>query len=936
MTYGGGDVEDELQEGMPQLPDDVSLLGGDSESPREDGEQEDEDEQGPLLDLPGQQACMYALKLWRAQYKTMNPRGMRWRANHFRRMGVAGVRVFRTNYDHAPDYQMWVSPSSAASPPTSNMLSRICRRVADFIFSDPPVLEALPAEDTDKARTAAEFATRVLEHQGTNAGTRTPRTLRNSFDRMCTYGSGFRWHYIDPMGGGNRAKEVMASTKATHVGDGVNDPLIDPETGMKDPNAVRRYVAPDGTLVDKERLADREWVKALKVKILTGYNVRLLPETAEGIWDCYGVMIAQFMTLGEIKNAFGDAIDKLTPGQIRQMAGYRPERYRDLLPIWEPDAPVGTRPLGDKQTVGELEVPDDAYVFTLRIYNVQNRQYQHGCDFVMAGSKTLLGRGPWEAKDAEGSLTKLDLPVDQLKGFSDGEIDPYGISLAEKLGGMNEIRESQLAAQLDYLDQLVRRKRYFPIGGVVTPRAMQLPMGTGVAVNVGGVPTFEEIPQFPQTVTQTYQMMTAEMNDEAGFGPEGASMAGENVTSGAHAALIAEQMNKTLTELYENTREALERGGRIQLQLMSAFFTEPQKMMYLGPDNAWKAKEWDRTDLGTTRDVQLKQGTFTMLTPSVKASIAQQFAQTGALDPHELRKIIRSNMAPLLAIQDDPALSRIRRQIAVWKDGPSDAIKQQSQMFQQQQALTPPQPAPAPPPDQPAPMRYIVPSSTAAALQGGVVTVPPPPPEAPTPPPPPPPPVDPMLQACQKLFARQPTDIEPYSAGVRHDELYDVITASDFASYDPPWQSGLVTEYNDMRTRAGIFTLEEQRLMYQYQLDMQMQLREAPTTVLRGLPPDYDAPQPDQMGLIGGPTPGQPQPGAPPGSASPAQPGRGSVSLPTGHSGLPLLPPGAVPTAASARAAPPGGPAQGNPHGMPMPGGSADLHPGHVPNQGQR
>lgn len=894
------ELADELRDGTQPLPDDVSILNeGDEDNDEEEEQPQGDEEMGPLLDLPESQACRYALKLWRAQDRPMKRRKVRWRGAFLRRMGVPGVRVYRTNYDTAPDWSVWVSPASPSNPPISNLASRMCRRLADFIFSDPPLPDCQPSSDTEEDRSAAEFSTRVLENLGNDSPKKANRTARAALSRCCTYGSGFRHHYIDPMGGGHRAKEVLASKQATEVGDGVNDPILDPTTGLPDPNPVKRFVTPNGQLTDKESAADREWMPAINTDILTGHHVRFLPEACDGIWDADGVMLAQFTTVGELRKSFPDAMEKMSPADVRKMVKFRPEQYRDLLPYWMHEVPEGTRSESNEdQNADSQGVPDDAGCFVLRIYYTQGALYPHGCHFIMGGSQVVLDRDAWEAEDANGTMMKLDIPVDQWKGYDEGEEDPYGVSPMEKLGGMNEIREAQAGFLLEHLDRFMHRKVFLPSGSIVQPRAMQQITGTYVLVNQGGEPTFEQVPDFPNASMELYDRMTQEIQQELGLSEGAQGLDSPNITSGAHAQLTIEQMNKALTEIWENGQECMVRGWTIQLQLVRAFFDQPQRMLWLGDDNSWKAKEWDRTDVGSTKNVEMREGSFTMLTPGMKTSIAMQYVSMGVVDQKALRKIARSNMAPILAIEDDPALLRIGRQIEAWKAGPSEQLKSESKQFQAQmqanpQMANPPQPPPPQPGQPPAP-------------------------------PPPPPPVDPMQQACAQLFARLDADKEPNIAMVRHEEMRDTLLSADFAGFPDPWKAGFVVEYNDMRLRGGVFVLEEQRQMYEYQQEQQIKLREAPTTILKGVPPQYDAPPQGQQGEIGGPDPSQPQP-----QGQPAPQPQHPVPLPTGHGGLPLIPPGANPAHQI-----PGGPAQGAPKGLPTPGGDPSLHPGHPVDSG--
>ena len=126
-------------------------------------------------------------------------------------------------------------------------------------------------------------------------------------------------------------------------------------------------------------------------------------------------------------------------------------------------------------------------------------------------------------------------------------------------------------------------------------------------------------------------------------------------------------------------------GWRIVQQLIRTGYTTPRKLRYLGEDNAWKEEEWTGSDLGSTRDVVIQEGSFTMQTPSQKATVASQYAQSQVLTPDQYKDVVRAQIQPLLAVQDDPHLLRVRRQITVWKRGPGKQLMAQAQ----QAALAP-------------------------------------------------------------------------------------------------------------------------------------------------------------------------------------------------------------------------------------------------------
>lgn len=907
-----GFLRDELEgDTQAPIPDDVGFgddsvsNSGDDTAPRGPGPrvvQEGGAADGPLLTLPDKLAAAYALKLWRSQDVIMHRRWVRWRANRLRREGVPGVRLVRTNYDRN-EYSVWAPPGGSRTPPSINKAARLVRRVADNIFSDPPLPEAEPASDSDEDRAAAEFTTRVLENEGSEAGFDNLRRVREAFNKASVYGSAFRYWVVDPTAGGHITREVLASPRAEKMGDGEGDPLIDPTTQQADPNPVTRYVGKDGqTLTDDPREAQLVWVEGIRCTVLTGHHVRFLPRTAPGIAEAEGVLIAQFVTWAEIRTRFPDAVAELSPEAAKAMAKWRPERFKELLPDWEHEVYAGTRVpkhtaeaddedegatrasapatnLGDRaqQTPnsaggvvgtdgrrrggaedpdddtdtaggagsGEQPVPDDAQVFLLSAYLRASNQYPLGCCYIQGGDKVVLDRGPWVGEDPDGKTEKLDIPVDQIRQWGEGSDDPYGWCLMDMLGPINEVIGAQYGSWLEHLERFNSRKMFLPTTSILQPRAMQQSTGTYIAINAGGAPVPEEIPDYPHDSIALLDRCNAEANDESGLQEAAQGLEVQNIKSGVQANYTVEQANKAMSELQQNVMTALVRGWRIQTQQIRAKYKTPRKLRLLADDDAWKEREWTHSDLGSTRDVKLQEGSFTMQTPAQKATVAGQYAQQKVIDAPQYKEIIRTLIRPLLALQDDPHLLRIRRQITDWKDGPSDQLKAAQAKYKAMlPALQPPAPPPGapgaampapagPPPGAPAPQPAAGPPPAPPAPQG------PPGPGlsgpmggAPmAPPPPPPPPPSPFQQSAQSLFARLPVDLEETVAQVRHEELARTMASGEFAKQPPEWQQAYTTEYEAMRAAAGVMTVTEQAQSQQSQAAQAIALAEVPKVV---------------------------------------------------------------------------------------------------------
>jgi len=110
---------------------------------------------------------------------------------------------------------------------------------------------------------------------------------------------------------------------------------------------------------------------------------------------------------------------------------------------------------------------------------------------------------------------------------------------------------------------------------------------------------------------------------------------------------------------------------RIILQHVRAFYTVPQRLRFVSPDGGYKERRWRGADLGGTRDVKLKAGTLSMMSPALKTEQIVRLTQAGVqIPPDQLVEIVAGNLDTLQAVAEDPHKNRVRRQIAECMEGP--------------------------------------------------------------------------------------------------------------------------------------------------------------------------------------------------------------------------------------------------------------------------
>ena len=719
-----------------------------------------------LLALPAAEAAKQILKDWDDSYKYVRPIAEQWKLNAWRALGYTGGRMIAENDLLKAYLPLGATPNLA----TMNIANRLVRRMRSIMFADQPQPEGTPSSDEDEDRDAAEFSTRVLLDVCGEGNLRYNLASGNAFQAGGIYGSGFLRFWTDPRGGGWQPQAIMASPQAQTK----QDALADPTTGQPWPGEyVRRYVKTDGTLTDEKADPDvaKQWLPKVCREILSGKHVRFLPWNCEDVWDADGLMVGIFTPLGQLKNQFPQ-LATFPDSALQEIVSARPRDAKDLLPKGSKSAGVAD------------SVKDDALVFTVCRYHRQSTKYPKGAYLLACGEDTLLWPPAdqpdfgilWDEEHAE----PCDIPVTQFKQY-EAEDNPYGEGLMYHLGPGNEVLAFLTGVILDHLDKFSRRKQYLPMNSNLQPEQLQADSATVLQIIPGGEPKFEEIPDLPPYVERVMAELRQDMNDESGLQQAAQGVNSPEVKSGLHAQTIIEQVMQGISDLREHTEAGLVRGWRIVLQLIRKDYTVPQQIQWTGEDGDYKQREFTGADLGSTSDVRLQRGSFTQMTPSAKASVAEHLF--GLRDPQgravleieDIRHIVGGNLGGLLGVEDNAHLLRVRRQIAKWREGPPEG-------------WTPPQPGIDPATGQPAP-----------------------------------PPPDPALAA---IFQSVPVDEQPNVANIRAYELGRAIASTNFQRWPPPWQQPLVAEYDHMRQMAGIQTVRDQQQAAQQQQQAQQQAQQ--------------------------------------------------------------------------------------------------------------
>ena len=722
-----------------------------------EGEGQDTTRQtGWLLEEPDtKKVAQKVIQWWKDQEPAMTDRKTRWRAFRWWRQGKRFVRLVM----EAERARVYAPPQSASLPPSPNLCDSLIRKIVASIMVDPPVPECEPPSADDSDRDAAELSERLLMDFGSDRQMTVPQAIEDALDKAATYCSAFIYAEVTP-NGRMEPVQVEAHPAATDP----KNPLVNPQLGFPDGQVVLKYEQLDGTLGDDLAQAKREWVPDVDLCILTGHHVRMLPETSAGLYDAYGALVIRPMTLGTLKSLTPDT--NWTDDLVKKVAAWRPDGWKDTLPL------AFKEDVASLKTDKDGKVSDDTLCFPLKCYIRETADYEHGAYLVVAGDDVLY-RGPWggEAQIGpdESRWETFALPLVQVRFLDDHQgDDPYGATLVEKLGPMDDILATQLASIIQFSDRVNKPREYLPVGSIIQPDQLRRRDGRPILYNAeAGQPIIEQVPTFPPAIQWVIEYMTQQMNLESGLTPQAQGMATPSVRSNTQQQALIERSIVNVANIKRNADAATVQLWKLILQLWRVYFTRAQRVRYVGADGAYKERAWSRADLRGTSDVRIRRGSGTMMPLSAKQELARQELDLGmkAQDPLaylRYQQAMSGRLDPVLGLQQDKTVQRVRAQIEAWSEGPPDEVLGN--------------------------------------------------PEA-------------EFQAATAIFQPLPVDDDPMRAQVRYRELSSAMETEAFRKFagNQAWQQAFAQAWLLAKQAAGVMTIPEQQQMQAQQAQMQAQ-----------------------------------------------------------------------------------------------------------------
>lgn len=728
-----------------------------------------------LLDEATEDAtvCKTIHRLWSDQKDKHARYIVECEVNERRRQGESNIWV-RKDQDRT-GYSVYV-PAGRVNliDQFGQVADRLCQRFVSQLNQDPAKANAIPSTGEDEDRDAAEFTTRILSDVCSESGLDANEAIKQAQDYACSHGSGWIWTYTDPMGS-RQGVEVDARTTPVPHPDPTQPPIAPPEhvdEAMTDPTTggdwqgptERRFVSPQGQLTPNKADAALRWVPKVARQVVTGSHVRLWPFTAADVWDANGLLYFDYQPWNVAAQWFPELKDLPEEDRNRALEFRLPDAVH-LLPK-KNGRPSDPKPEGREE---------DWLVLIACFWAPEGSAYPDGAYIACVGDQKVAHRDTWTLQSPDGTRERRDIPWTQVRQFRGTREHPQGKPLMGFIGAGGEYLGQLYGRFEELMDAAAARKIFLPYNSTIQPQDLHDP-GNGVLYCLPGQePQYEQVPEPPKSLNDMLTVTRDDLNDASGLQETGQGLQSDNVNSGRQALAIVAQVNAGLSDVLQNQNRAWVRLFRIVLQCIRSDWSVPQLLRTVGVDGSYKVDRWTRSDLGSTRDVEIAKGSGTMLNPMQKTQLLGEMRQLAGIDPDDVQEMMATGVSPYVNFQDNAFLGRIRRQIEQWEQGPPDG-------WQPPQAPINPDGTPVmqPPPVDPA--TGMIPSDPATGLPAPGQPVQPPP--------------DPLLA---QIWAPVDSDMSPIAAKWRIREIARAQQSSRYFTFDPAWRMGLDMEYRRMQ-----------------------------------------------------------------------------------------------------------------------------------------
>lgn len=546
-----------------------------------------------------------------------------------------------------------------------NLTDQTCQQFVAQITQDPAKPEAIPSTGEDEDRDAAEFSTRVLENECSESGLDANEAMKAAQDFATTHGSGWVWAYTDTMGGGRQPVEIQAHPLAPHADVATQNPETGAEAGQEE--LVPKFVKDDGGLTDQKGESSLRWVPRVARQVVPGTKVRLWPYTAQDVWDADGLLYLDYQPRSVVETMLPEV--QLTEEEWDAACNFRLTDARHLLPQ-KNGKPYDPKPSDRKE---------DWLVLIARFWAPEGSAYPDGAYICCIGDQKVAHKGPWILQTETGEREKLDIPWAQVRQFRDSSSGhPHGKGLVSFIGAPCDYLTELYGRFSELTDMAANRKILLPFASTIQPHEIQNPATDVLHFQPGQKPEYEQVPEPPRALETLIELCQNAIR-EASFLAQGAGLDAPEANSGRQALAIVAQAHAGLSDVNQCHNRAWVRLWRIILQCIRSDYSIPQLLKVTGPDGSYKVDRWTKSDLGSTRDVEIAKGSGTLMNQVQKVQAAAEARQILGLDPDDLQEQLATGLSSVVAFEDNRFLMRIRRQIAEWEKGPPEGWEEQRQ-----------------------------------------------------------------------------------------------------------------------------------------------------------------------------------------------------------------------------------------------------------------
>ncbi len=617
------------------------LAGGD----KDDQVKEALESEGNLGSDKKKDVSKYIRRRWDRLDRVMRQKHVELKVNYLRYTGNEFAQINPRD----PLRIILPAPSGKRTPPVINKIKRAVHRYVAQVTADEPLMEALPATHSDDDRDAAEAATLTMRGEWVRM------KLQREFQRVTHFAAVFRsgfwfFEWDDVAGGKTGAQKFFEDDKG---------------------NQQLRYVDGKGKEVEDSESAAQIWKGNIKVEVMTPMNVRW--NGGRYAHEATELMVVKLPTLRDIYKSFPAAKEF----KVNQLLGHEPPQgERWLMDLRGEKFASGTQ--GDDPTLtgtgSNLDDRDtilDNPVFLMHYFLQKSKEYPDGFHAIMAGKMIVF----------RGDLRYGIMPIAHFK-LMDEISEQLGLGLVDVLRDAQELLTFIRSQILRHI-QMMRRRWFLPQQANVNARDLSNPDKTTIVYNAraGARPEAETQPELSQSLFMVQQGAEDDFDDMLGIHALNQGKQVPGVQSGRQAEAIQSGDTTLLGLTRTQLTTGLEAAGICVLNMVKKEWTTERRVRFMGEDRLYIDKAFVRTDFKDTADVRLDRSTLLMLTKAQILEMMFGFAEVGALEPRDLRRLAPMGDVAGISLSEDEHYIKARRENEKLLAGPPQEAEEAYEEF---------------------------------------------------------------------------------------------------------------------------------------------------------------------------------------------------------------------------------------------------------------